>query len=225
MNTPVVLRAQGFVSLRPSSPHPARKRERVLKSSAPLRDGSHASALLRRRCPWAWFPALLEQQCYFALGRLTFNNFGQTRPRIVAWMTDGRAVGDPPHRVLEQGPAVRSKKHENSSLLMLPCLLMCVSATVRKPVELGDCSLEFARACTGPRDGLQVLASITTLPSTGGLPAPVEVAGLPDGGHARDPALLGFQMEAMPGTNPNDGSALTATRPLPGHGDRRVPPL
>jgi hypothetical protein len=35
-----------------------------------------------------------NEQRYFALGRLTWDNFGQTRPRIVAWMTEGRAVGD-----------------------------------------------------------------------------------------------------------------------------------
>jgi hypothetical protein len=40
------------------------------------------------------FQRCSNEQRYFALGRLTFNNFGQTRPRIVAWMTDGRAVGD-----------------------------------------------------------------------------------------------------------------------------------
>jgi hypothetical protein len=35
-----------------------------------------------------------NEQRYFALGRLTWDNLGQTRPRIVAWMTDVRAVGD-----------------------------------------------------------------------------------------------------------------------------------
>jgi len=35
-----------------------------------------------------------NEQRYFLLGHLEWNNFGQTRPRIVAWMTEGRAVGD-----------------------------------------------------------------------------------------------------------------------------------
>ena len=37
-------------------------------------------------------------------------------------------------------------------------------------------------------DGGGELYSITQLPSAGGLPAPVELAGLPDGGHGRDEA-------------------------------------
>ena len=40
------------------------------------------------------FQRCSNEQRYFALGRLTLNNFDQTRPRIVAWMTDGRAVRD-----------------------------------------------------------------------------------------------------------------------------------
>jgi hypothetical protein len=40
------------------------------------------------------FSRVSNEQRYFALGRLTWDNFGQTRPRIVAWMTDVRAVGD-----------------------------------------------------------------------------------------------------------------------------------
>lgn len=40
------------------------------------------------------FQRCSNEQRYFLLGRLTWDNFGQTRPRIVAWMTDVRAVGD-----------------------------------------------------------------------------------------------------------------------------------
>jgi hypothetical protein len=40
------------------------------------------------------FQRCSNEQRYFLLGHLEWNNFGQTRPRIVAWMTDVRAVGD-----------------------------------------------------------------------------------------------------------------------------------
>jgi hypothetical protein len=40
------------------------------------------------------FQRCSNEQRYFMLGHLTWNNLALTRPRIVAWMTDGRAVGD-----------------------------------------------------------------------------------------------------------------------------------
>ena len=69
----------------------ARKR---LENELPSSSGAMQALLFGDGLLGLDFHPCPNEQRYFQLGRLTWTNFGHTRPRIVAWMTDGRAVGD-----------------------------------------------------------------------------------------------------------------------------------
>ena len=69
----------------------ARKR---LENELPSTSGAMQALLFGDGLLGLDFHPCPNEQRYFQLGRLTWTNFGHTRPRIVAWMTDGRAVGD-----------------------------------------------------------------------------------------------------------------------------------
>ena len=64
------------------------------------------------------FQRCSNEQRYFVLGRLTRDNLRQTRPRIVAWMTEGRAVGD---TLLIECPNKDLRYALSTALSPLPC--------------------------------------------------------------------------------------------------------